>query len=102
MQGVADQAEGRRLRRCLRGRVYRQGRDQRFRIKGLCCGGVLGSTEILLRSQRENTLPLSQALGTKFSTNGDFGGFAYKTTKPDKTVLPCYTTRGRSTLHTSA
>ena len=57
-------------------------------------GGVLGSTEILLRSAREDTLPLSQALGTKFSTNGDFGAFAYKTTNPDKTVLPVYTTRG--------
>jgi cholesterol oxidase len=64
--------------------------------------GVLGSTEILLRSAREHTLPLSQALGTKFSTNGDFGGFAYKTTKPDKTVLPCYTTRGPiNTSHVS-
>ena len=64
--------------------------------------GVLGSTEILLRSKRENTLPLGQALGTKFSTNGDFGGFAYKTTKPDGSVLPCYTTRGPiNTSHVS-
>src|SRR5207249_8701676 len=60
------------------------------------------STEILLRSKRENTLPLGAALGTKFSTNGDFGGFAYKTTKLDKTVLPCYTTRGPiNTSHVS-
>jgi cholesterol oxidase len=57
-------------------------------------GGVLGSTEILLRSAREHTLPLSQMLGAKFSTNGDFAAFAYKTTNPDKTVRPVYTTRG--------
>ena len=64
--------------------------------------GVLGSTEVLLRSAREHTLPLSQALGTKFSTNGDFGAFSYKTKKPDKTVLPCYTTRGPiNTSHVS-
>jgi cholesterol oxidase len=64
--------------------------------------GVIGSTEIMLRSAREGTLPLGQALGTKFSTNGDFGAFAYKTTKPDKTVLPCYTTRGPiNTSHVS-
>jgi cholesterol oxidase len=56
--------------------------------------GVIGSTEILLRSARDHTLPLSQMLGSKFSTNGDFGAFAYKTTNPDSTVLPCYTTRG--------
>jgi len=70
--------------------------------KVFLAGGVLGSTEILLRSKKRNTLPLSAALGTKFSTNGDFGGFAYKTTKPDKTVLPCYTTRGPiNTSHVS-
>ena len=70
--------------------------------KVFVAAGVLGTADILLRSQREKTLPLSQALGTKFSTNGDFGGFAYKTTKPDKTVLPCYTTRGPiNTSHVS-
>jgi len=57
-------------------------------------GGVLGSTEILLRSQRDNHLPLSATLGSKFSTNGDFGAFAYKTKNPDGTVLPVYSTRG--------
>jgi len=57
--------------------------------------GVLGSTEILLRSAREKTLPLSQALGTKFSTNGDFGAFAYKTTnKKTGRPLPVSTTKG--------
>lgn len=58
-------------------------------------GGVLGSTEILLRSARENTLPLSQTLGTKFSTNGDFGAFAYKTVnKKTGRPLPVSTTKG--------
>jgi cholesterol oxidase len=50
--------------------------------------GVLGTTEILLRS-RVKGLPLNEdVLGSKFSTNGDFGAFAYKTKKP------VYSTRG--------
>ena len=57
-------------------------------------GGVLGSTEILLRSKRDNHLSLSGTLGSKFSTNGDFGAFAYKTKNPDGTVLPVSSTRG--------
>jgi cholesterol oxidase len=58
-------------------------------------GGVIGTTEILLRSAREHTLPLSATLGSNFSTNGDFGAFAYKTTnKSDGRPLPVYTTRG--------
>jgi len=57
-------------------------------------GGVLGSTEILLRTQNDKRLPLSTTLGSKFSTNGDFGAFAYQTRKPDGTVLPVYSTRG--------
>jgi cholesterol oxidase len=60
--------------------------------------GVIGSTEILLRSAREKTLPLSQTLGSKFSTNGDFGAFAYKTTYKDPNggvrALPVSTTKG--------
>jgi cholesterol oxidase len=57
-------------------------------------GGVLGSTEILLRTQNDKRLALSATLGSKFSTNGDFGAFAYKTRKPDGTVQPVYSTRG--------
>lgn len=38
--------------------------------------GSLGSTAILLRS-RESGLPLSDALGARFSGNGDFFGVAY-------------------------
>lgn len=57
-------------------------------------GGVLGSTEVLLRAQNDKRLPLSAQLGSKFSTNGDFGAFAYKTKNPDGTVLPVYSTRG--------
>ena len=43
--------------------------------------GTLGSTQLLLRSQREG-LALSDRLGHKFSTNGDFGGFVVDTAKP--------------------
>ncbi|MGC2745180.1 MAG: GMC oxidoreductase [Candidatus Angelobacter sp.] len=57
-------------------------------------GGVLGSTEILLRSKRDNHLAVSDMLGTKFSSNGDFGAFAYRTRNTDNTVLPVYSTRG--------
>jgi len=57
-------------------------------------GGVLGSTEILLRSKRDNHLAVSDTLGTKFSSNGDFGAFAYRTRNADNTVLPVYSTRG--------
>ncbi len=57
--------------------------------------GVLSTTEILLRSLKNGTLPLNgDVLGTKFSTNGDFGAFSYKTKRPDGTPLPVYSTRG--------
>jgi len=42
----------------------------------ILAAGSLGSTEILLRSNAEG-LPLSQALGTRFSANGNFFGAAY-------------------------
>jgi len=41
--------------------------------------GVLGTTEILLRSQRDVGLALSDKVGTGFSTNGDFGALAVGT-----------------------
>jgi cholesterol oxidase len=62
--------------------------------KVFLAAGVLGSTELLLRSQRDNHLPLSQKLGFSFSTNGDFGAFCYKMKQPDGTVRPAYSTRG--------
>lgn len=46
------------------------------------CAGVLGTTEILLRSRDRGGLKLSDKLGTHFSTNGDFGGFVVGTAKP--------------------
>jgi len=50
--------------------------------------GVLGTTEILLRSLK-NGLPLNpDTVGSNFSTNGDFGAFCYKTKNP------VYSTRG--------
>jgi len=72
-----------------------KGKQTEFAPMVFLAGGVFGSTEVLLRSSRQHTLPLSQALGTKFSTNGDFGAFAYKTTnKADGRPLPVYSTRG--------
>ena len=62
--------------------------------KVFLAAGVLGSTELLLRSQRDSGLPVSATLGTKFSTNGDFGAFCYKMKNPDGTVRPVYSTRG--------
>ncbi len=51
--------------------------------------GTLGTTEILLRSQAVNGgLNLSPTLGSKFSSNGDFGAFAFGTD------TPVYSTRG--------
>ena len=69
--------------------------DQRATApKVFLAAGVLGSTEILLRSVRDGHLPVSKTLGTKFSTNGDFGAFCYKLKNPDKTVRPVYSTKG--------
>ena len=41
----------------------------------ILAGGSLGSTEILLRSRRQNGLALSDRLGTGFSANGNYLGF---------------------------
>lgn len=41
--------------------------------------GTLGSTEILLRSNRERDLTISSKLGHGFSGNGDFLGLVYNT-----------------------
>jgi cholesterol oxidase len=62
--------------------------------KVFLAAGVLGSTELLLRSKRDSGLAVSQTLGSKFSTNGDFGAFCYKLKNPDGTVRPVYSTRG--------
>jgi cholesterol oxidase len=43
--------------------------------------GSLGSTEILLRSERRG-LPLSERLGTRFTGNGDVLAFAYNLDQP--------------------
>ena len=51
-------------------------------------GGTLGTTEILLRSRERGGLMLSDTLGTRFSTNGNFAGFAVDT------AAPVYSTRG--------
>src|SRR5262249_45393892 len=52
--------------------------------------GCLGSTELLLRSRGQ--LALSDALGTRFSSNGDFGGFVE--VPPTSPVYPIFPTKG--------
>jgi cholesterol oxidase len=56
--------------------------------------GSLGSSEILLRSRDKNQgkLVLSDKLGSRFSTNGDFSGFVI--VDPDKLQYPIYGNRG--------
>lgn len=49
--------------------------------------GVMGTTEIMLRSQGRG-MKFSDKVGTHFSTNGDFAGFAVDTKRP------VYSTRG--------
>jgi cholesterol oxidase len=60
----------------------------------ILAAGTLGSTEILLRSRDKNSgkLVLSDKLGTRFSTNGDFSGFI--SVDQDKLQYPIYATRG--------
>lgn len=56
--------------------------------------GSLGSTALLLRSREKNNgkLVLSDKLGSRFSTNGDFSGFV--SIDRDKLPYPIYGTRG--------
>jgi len=60
----------------------------------ILAAGSLGSTAILLRSREKNEgkLVLSDKLGTKFSTNGDFSGFV--SIDRDRLPYPIYGTRG--------
>jgi cholesterol oxidase len=44
--------------------------------------GTLGTTELLLRAQEQQTLALSDRLGRGFSTNCDFGAFIVDTAQP--------------------
>jgi cholesterol oxidase len=77
----------------------RSGSDERkvSTTKLFLAAGTLGTTELLLRSQREGGLELSDRLGEGFSTNGDFGAFSVNTAKPVSS------TRGPiNTCHVSA
>jgi cholesterol oxidase len=60
----------------------------------ILAAGTLGSTEILLRSRDKTNgrLVLSDKLGSRFSTNGDFSGFV--TVDRDKLQYPISATRG--------
>src|SRR5262245_45510582 len=61
-----------RDRRGTKGMLQRSARATQVFV----AAGVLGTTEILLRSRRDTGLALSDKLGTGFSTNGDFGALA--------------------------
>jgi cholesterol oxidase len=51
----------------------------------ILAAGTLGSTEVLLRSAAQG-LPLSNALGARFSGNGDMIGLTYNAEKPINAV----------------
>jgi len=60
----------------------------------ILAAGALGSSEILLRSREKNNgrLTMSDKLGSRFSTNGDFSGFVI--VDQDKLQYPIYGNRG--------
>ena len=60
----------------------------------IVAAGTLGSTELLLRSREKNNgqFTVSDKLGTRFSTNGDFSGFVI--VDSDKLQYPIYGNRG--------
>jgi len=77
-----DRSDGRWLIRCetLR-REQEQHGEPNLTISAdmvILAAGTLGSTELLLRSKAAG-LPLSDTVGTRFSSNGDFAAFAYNT-----------------------
>lgn len=75
--------------------VYGQDEDGEFELSAenvIVAAGTLGSTEILLRSAGCNSLTLNPGvIGTKFSGNGDLGGFISNVRKLD---YPINLTRG--------
>ncbi len=60
----------------------------------ILAAGCLGSTELLLRCQDAGTLNVSDTLGTRFSSNGDFAGFVLVPRKFTNPVYPIFPTRG--------
>lgn len=80
---------------------YKDGRDgkDKSHVARICivAAGTLGSTAILLRSHRKETLKLSEQRGKRFSTNGDFAGFVVDVQKnlpKDRPRYNVYSTRG--------
>jgi cholesterol oxidase len=73
--------------RDLRGAPYEAGEQKVTAPVVVLAAGTLGSTELLLRSQAKG-LTISDALGTRFSTNGDFSGFAVCPTPQGQPALP--------------
>lgn len=82
---IVTQAEVRTIRLLDTGRYEVTVRDRSGTIDDftivaddvIVSAGAIGSTEILQRSQAETGLPLSKALGTRFSGNGDVLGFGF-------------------------
>jgi len=71
------------------------GREVRARAPQVfLAAGVLGTSEILLRSRNQGGLQLSDAVGSGFSTNGDFGALATATKHSDRSKMSVYPTRG--------
>ena len=69
----------------------------------ILAAGAVGSTEILARSKDVHGLPLSKALGTKFSANGDVLGFGFGANLPgsngsDEAAIPLYSIGAGSNL----
>lgn len=62
--------------------------------KVILAAGCLGSTEILLRSRNKGGLTLSDKVGSRFSSNGDFAGFVVVPREFKNPVYPIYPTRG--------
>ncbi|MBI3698256.1 MAG: hypothetical protein HY238_25890, partial [Acidobacteria bacterium] len=59
----------------------------------ILAAGVLGSTQILLKSRKPHKFEFSDQLGRRFSTNGDFAGFIQYPT-PSPLSYGIYATRG--------
>jgi len=61
--------------------------------------GTMGSTELLLRYQRDNQRTLSPMLGHRFSGNGDFLSYAQGTTDPIEPMLGPVITGAAKFIH---
>jgi cholesterol oxidase len=82
-------------------RDHRHGGEEKRVTAGtvVLAAGVLGTVELLLRSREDGHIQLSDRLGHRFSTNGDFGAFIVDTDKPvNSAVGPINTCGVRATV----